>query len=313
MTGHDYEYVVADYLRSRGYHGVKVTKGSGDFGVDVIATKNGVKYAVQCKLYSSPVGVSAVQEVVAGKAYYRCKGAMVVTNSTFTAAAQKLADMNNVILLDGVKANGFRRTSLTKKVLLYLLWLGIVGGILSEILVPIDPSGTLASIFLIPLLTVPFWIKPSIRLIRKQFNKNKDRAQSPSGSNTEPDVHQVDLPASAQPTQPVYQYPSPRPTSQHSVEELEDAAKIWIQDAYTTTDIDEDPGIIACAIAHIIHDRICSVSLIQRRLKLGYTRAASLVNLLEELGVVGPYMGSTPRTILLTEKELLSKVNRPFS
>ena len=36
MDGHDYEYLVAKYLRGHGYTGVKVTKGSGDFGVDVV-------------------------------------------------------------------------------------------------------------------------------------------------------------------------------------------------------------------------------------------------------------------------------------
>ena len=49
MDGHDYEYLVAKYLRGHGYTGVKVTKGSGDFGVDVTAHKAGHKYAVQCK------------------------------------------------------------------------------------------------------------------------------------------------------------------------------------------------------------------------------------------------------------------------
>lgn len=103
MTGIEYESRVADYLKSKGYWGVKVTQASGDYGIDVTAHKNGKKYAVQCKYYSQPVGIAAVQEAVAGKAHYGCTEAMVVTNNTFTPAAETLAKENGVILLAGVK------------------------------------------------------------------------------------------------------------------------------------------------------------------------------------------------------------------
>lgn len=102
MTGLEYEQIVADYLRKHSYTGVKVTKGSGDYGIDVIAHKHGFKYAIQCKYYSSPVGLSAVQEAVAGKAYYGCDKAMVVTNNVFTKAAKDLAKCNEVILMENV-------------------------------------------------------------------------------------------------------------------------------------------------------------------------------------------------------------------
>ena len=122
MDGHDYEYLVAKYLRGHGYTGVKVTKGSGDFGVDVTAHKAGHKYAVQCKYYSSPVSLSAIQEAVAGKALYNCDRAMVVTNSTFTKAARELANANNVLLLENVySAGAFRFSQLPKGVRFFLL------------------------------------------------------------------------------------------------------------------------------------------------------------------------------------------------
>lgn len=101
-AGTSYEYSVADYLRKNGYSDVEVTKASGDYGVDVTAYRSGIKYAVQCKYYSKPVGLDAVQEVVAGKAYYNCDCAMVVTNNTFTESAITLAKHNGVILLDNV-------------------------------------------------------------------------------------------------------------------------------------------------------------------------------------------------------------------
>ena len=97
--GIDYEYKVAKYLRRHGFYDVEVTKASGDYGIDIVARKGFFdKYAIQCKQYSNPVGVSAVQEAVAGKAVYNCNVAMVVTNSTYTKAAIKLARENNVIL-----------------------------------------------------------------------------------------------------------------------------------------------------------------------------------------------------------------------
>ncbi len=79
-----------------------VTKASGDYGVDVVASKHGKKYAVQCKYYSNPVGITAVQQAVAGMAMYGCNSAMVVTNSTFTAQARTLAGRNHVILLEKI-------------------------------------------------------------------------------------------------------------------------------------------------------------------------------------------------------------------
>ena len=70
MEGHEFEYYCADLLRRSGFQEVEVTKGSGDYGVDILAQKDGVAYAVQCKCHSGPVGVHAVQEAYAGRDYY---------------------------------------------------------------------------------------------------------------------------------------------------------------------------------------------------------------------------------------------------
>lgn len=103
MTGLEYEHVVARYLQNNGYTNVIVTQASGDYGIDVIAYKDGYKYAIQCKYYTGSVSLEAVQEAVAGKAMYDCDRAMVVTNSTFTKSARQLAQANGVILLDNVQ------------------------------------------------------------------------------------------------------------------------------------------------------------------------------------------------------------------
>ncbi|NCC69374.1 MAG: DNA translocase FtsK, partial [Clostridia bacterium] len=57
------------------------------------------------------------------------------------------------------------------------------------------------------------------------------------------------------------------------------------------------------AVDVIFEVKQASVSMLQRRLKLGYSRAARLVDQMEELGIVGPFEGSKPRQILLTKQQ----------
>ena len=57
------------------------------------------------------------------------------------------------------------------------------------------------------------------------------------------------------------------------------------------------------AVDVILETNQASVSLLQRRLKLGYSRAARLVDQMEEIGVVGPFQGSKPREILITKQQ----------
>lgn len=131
MTGLEYEYQVAKYLSRHGYKNVEVTKASGDYGIDVIAHKNGKKYAVQCKYYSDPVSLDAVQEAFTGKSMYDCDEAMVVTNSTFTASARRLAEANNVILLERIIGSfGFPHRPDKIKTVLILVYLFVVSAIL---------------------------------------------------------------------------------------------------------------------------------------------------------------------------------------
>lgn len=100
MEGHDFERLCADVLRTNGYTGVRVTPASGDYGVDVLASKNGTQYAIQCKCYSAPVGNHAVQEAFAGASYYGGGIPVVLTNQYFTPAAQKQAKAIGVLLWD---------------------------------------------------------------------------------------------------------------------------------------------------------------------------------------------------------------------
>ncbi|HBM0097730.1 TPA: restriction endonuclease [Salmonella enterica subsp. enterica serovar Blitta] len=98
ITPAEYEALCADILKSCGWE-ARVTKLSGDQGVDVIAEKEGFSIAIQCKKYSNPVGNKAVQEVTSGKAYYRTDACAVVTNATYTPSARSLAKSQRVLLL----------------------------------------------------------------------------------------------------------------------------------------------------------------------------------------------------------------------
>ena len=98
MDGIEFEQYCAELLRKLGYSSVTCTPGAGDQGVDIVAVKNDVRYAIQCKRYSSVLGNTPIQEVTAGKAYYRCHVAVVLTNSHFTPAAKNLAEANGVLL-----------------------------------------------------------------------------------------------------------------------------------------------------------------------------------------------------------------------
>lgn len=105
MSGLDFEKYAGEILKANGFEKIQVTKASGDYGVDIIAYKDEIKYAIQCKKYSSPVGIKAVQEVLGSKTMNDCHVAVVLTNNTFTNSAKELANKNNVLLWDNNKLN----------------------------------------------------------------------------------------------------------------------------------------------------------------------------------------------------------------
>ena len=100
MDGLDFEYYCADLLAADGFVDVKVTRSSGDYGVDILAEKDGVTYAIQCKRYTGLVGVKAVQEAYAGRDYYDRMVGAVLTNQYFTKPAVQAARQVKILLWD---------------------------------------------------------------------------------------------------------------------------------------------------------------------------------------------------------------------
>ncbi|MCR5419645.1 MAG: restriction endonuclease [Lachnospiraceae bacterium] len=105
LEGHDFEYYCADLLKLNGFSEVEVTKGSGDFGVDILALKDGISYAFQCKCYDRPIGVKAVQEIYSGRDFYGCMVGVVLTNQYFTGSAKEMAEKLKILLWDRDKLN----------------------------------------------------------------------------------------------------------------------------------------------------------------------------------------------------------------
>lgn len=100
MDGFDFEYYCADLLAANGFIDVHVTRSSGDYGIDILAEKDGVTYAIQCKRYTGLVGIKAVQEAYAGRDYYDRMVGAVLTNQYFTKSAVQAARKLKILLWD---------------------------------------------------------------------------------------------------------------------------------------------------------------------------------------------------------------------
>lgn len=190
MDGHAFERWCADLLRHNGFTSVEVTRGSGDQGVDILAEKEGIKYAIQCKNYSTDLGNKPIQEVNTGKVIYRCHVAAVMTNRYFTSGGREAAAATGVLLWDRA------------------------------------------------------WLE------------------------------------------------------QHLPQEQEDSFSY--SPAPANSYFSQRDELFPFAVEIILSTRQASVSMLTRRLKIGYARAARIIDEMEEEGIVGPFQGSRPRDILIT-------------
>lgn len=100
MDGFQFEVYLKALFQKLGYK-PEVTRKTGDYGADLVL-KGKNKIVIQAKRYNqkNKVGISAVQEILGAKEYYKANEAWVITNSTFTPQAIKLAESSNVKLLD---------------------------------------------------------------------------------------------------------------------------------------------------------------------------------------------------------------------
>ena len=189
LEGLEFEEYIRKLLIKLGYTNVEKTKASGDFGIDILAEKDNVTYAIQCKLYSNKLGIDCVQEAYSGKKHYDKNIAVVITNSNFTQSAIDLAKDTGVVLWDRQVLDG-----MLKKV-----------------------NGT--------------------------FEAVKEKKTGLDG-------------------------------------------------------FDDDP-LMNEAIEFAVKTGKVSASLLQRKFRFGYNRAARMIDIMEEKGIIGPQNGSKPRDVLI--------------
>jgi HJR/Mrr/RecB family endonuclease len=101
LSGAEFERHVADTYRKLGYQAILTP--THDQGADVIAEKSGERIAIQCKHWGSSVGNDAVQQAIAGKAFYKCNQAVVICTSGFTSGALELAGSTGTRLITGTE------------------------------------------------------------------------------------------------------------------------------------------------------------------------------------------------------------------
>ena len=89
---------------------------------------------------------------------------------------------------------------------------------------------------------------------------------------------------------------------EQSVQEKENKGSKGASAAADTESSGEDE-LLPAAVDVVLETGQASVSMLQRRLKLGYSRAARLVDQMEERGIVGPFEGSKPRQLLITRAQ----------
>jgi restriction system protein len=102
MSWQQFELLVGEGFRRRGYAVKEAGGGGPDGGVDLVLTKDGEKLFVQCKQWKAfKVGVSTVRELYGVMAAEGAAGGFVVTSGRFTREAEAFAGGRNIRLVDG--------------------------------------------------------------------------------------------------------------------------------------------------------------------------------------------------------------------
>ena len=90
---------------------------------------------------------------------------------------------------------------------------------------------------------------------------------------------------------------------EQSVQEKENKGGKGASATAADTESSDEDELLPAAVDVVLETGQASVSMLQRRLKLGYSRAARLVDQMEERGIVGPFEGSKPRQLLITRAQ----------
>jgi restriction system protein len=114
MSWQAFEMVVGEGFRLQGYQVAEIGGGGADGGVDLVLTKDGERFLVQCKQWRAlKVGVEVVRELYGVMAARGATGGFVVTSGRFTQDATEFARGRNVHLIDGPQLQALIRQART--------------------------------------------------------------------------------------------------------------------------------------------------------------------------------------------------------
>ncbi|OPX63469.1 restriction endonuclease [Methanoregula sp. PtaB.Bin085] len=117
MTPREFELFTAELLKEMGYYDVVVTPEKGDFGTDIVAKKDGITTAVQCKRFNenNSVGNREIQQLLGSMKYYHASHAIFVTTSYYTPQAMEQTKNASIDLWDKDTLHGYVKKYLLKK------------------------------------------------------------------------------------------------------------------------------------------------------------------------------------------------------
>lgn len=102
MSWQEFEMLVGEAFRRKGYTVNETGGGGADGGVDLVLRRGGDKFLVQCKQWKAyKVGVTTIREVYGVMAAEGATGGYVVTSGVFTQEAKSFAEGKNIYLIDG--------------------------------------------------------------------------------------------------------------------------------------------------------------------------------------------------------------------
>ena len=112
MTWQEFEMLVGETFRRRGYTVTETGGGGADGGVDLVLKKDGAKFLVQCKQWKAlKVGVTIISELYGVMVAGGAVGGFVVTSGVFTQEAKLFAEGINIVLIEG-----YELTAMIKKI-----------------------------------------------------------------------------------------------------------------------------------------------------------------------------------------------------
>ena len=103
LNPREFEEYLTEIFKLLGYEKTTLTPEMNDKGVDILMEKNGKRYAVQCKRYKGIIGSPVIQSFLGAMQHAQVSHGFLVTTSTFSLEAEKMASQHPIELVDATK------------------------------------------------------------------------------------------------------------------------------------------------------------------------------------------------------------------